>query len=217
MKHSCFLPRDTEENPWIFIFCDNLSQRFCKKEEGLLMSALDPNQTNRINRQNHHLRQFVASWGRRMDEMKTFFTEKPCPISRSVLEKIATVQMFDFHLPPTVGREIVLTRYTHPEKDVLLASTTRAITTRTGSAKNPPTKNRRKSRNPVVPTFLSRCSKIADLRSSLPSSPRSRVIGKTNRSVCPRSRKSILLKRGLYPPLGRPQSPRPMRNRRHRS
>jgi len=40
--------------------------------------------------------------------------------ARSVLEKFATVQMLDIHLPTTDGREIVLTRHTHPEKDILL-------------------------------------------------------------------------------------------------
>lgn len=39
---------------------------------------------------------------------------------RAVLEKFATVQMLDVHLPTTDGREIVLTRYTQPEKDILL-------------------------------------------------------------------------------------------------
>ena len=39
---------------------------------------------------------------------------------RSVLEKFATVQMLDVHLPTTDERTVVLSRYTHPEKDVLL-------------------------------------------------------------------------------------------------
>lgn len=39
---------------------------------------------------------------------------------RAVLEKFAAVQMLDVHLPTTDGREIVLTRYTQPEKDLLL-------------------------------------------------------------------------------------------------
>jgi len=39
---------------------------------------------------------------------------------RAVLEKFATVQMIDVHLPTTDGREIVLTRYTQPEKDLQL-------------------------------------------------------------------------------------------------
>jgi transposase len=39
---------------------------------------------------------------------------------RSVLEKFATVQMLDVHLPTTDGREIVMNRYTHPEKDLQL-------------------------------------------------------------------------------------------------
>lgn len=39
---------------------------------------------------------------------------------RAVLEKFAAVQMLDVHLPTTDGREIVLTRYTQPEKDLQL-------------------------------------------------------------------------------------------------
>jgi len=39
---------------------------------------------------------------------------------RAVLEKFAAVQMLDVHLPTTDGREIVLTRYTQPEKDLML-------------------------------------------------------------------------------------------------
>ena len=37
---------------------------------------------------------------------------------RAVLEKFAAVQMLDVHLPTTDGREVVLTRYTQPEKDL---------------------------------------------------------------------------------------------------
>jgi transposase len=37
---------------------------------------------------------------------------------RSVLEKFATIQMLDVHLPTTDGRTVVLTRYTNPETDV---------------------------------------------------------------------------------------------------
>jgi hypothetical protein len=39
---------------------------------------------------------------------------------RAVLEKFAAVQMLDVHLPTTDGREVVLTRYTQPEKELLL-------------------------------------------------------------------------------------------------
>ena len=39
---------------------------------------------------------------------------------RAVLEKFAAVQMLDVHLPTTDSREIVLTRYTQPEKDLML-------------------------------------------------------------------------------------------------
>lgn len=40
--------------------------------------------------------------------------------SRSVLEKFATMQMLDVHLPTTDGRMVILSRYTHPEIDVQL-------------------------------------------------------------------------------------------------
>lgn len=39
---------------------------------------------------------------------------------RSALEKFATIQMLDVHLPTTDGREVVLTRHTHPEKEMQL-------------------------------------------------------------------------------------------------
>jgi len=40
--------------------------------------------------------------------------------ARSALEKFAAVQMIDVHLPTTDGREILLTRYTHPETELQL-------------------------------------------------------------------------------------------------
>jgi len=39
---------------------------------------------------------------------------------RSALEKFATLQMLDVHLPTSDGREIIMSRYTHPEKDLQL-------------------------------------------------------------------------------------------------
>jgi len=39
---------------------------------------------------------------------------------RSVLEKFATIQMLDVHLPTTDERTVILSRYTHPESDVQL-------------------------------------------------------------------------------------------------
>ena len=39
---------------------------------------------------------------------------------RSVLETFAAVQMLDVHIPTTDGRELVLTRYTEPEKELKL-------------------------------------------------------------------------------------------------
>jgi hypothetical protein len=39
---------------------------------------------------------------------------------RSVLEKFAAVQMIDVHLPTTDGRQVILPRYTQPEKELQL-------------------------------------------------------------------------------------------------
>lgn len=39
---------------------------------------------------------------------------------RSALEKFATLQMLDVHLPTSDGREIIMARYTHPERDLQL-------------------------------------------------------------------------------------------------
>jgi transposase len=39
---------------------------------------------------------------------------------RSVLEKLATIQMLDVHLPTTDERTVILSRYTHPQADVQL-------------------------------------------------------------------------------------------------
>jgi hypothetical protein len=36
---------------------------------------------------------------------------------RAVLEKFASMQMIDVHLPTTDGRTLILPRYTEPEKD----------------------------------------------------------------------------------------------------
>ena len=40
--------------------------------------------------------------------------------ARSVLDKFAAMQMIDVHVPTTDGREIRLTRYTHPEPELQL-------------------------------------------------------------------------------------------------
>ena len=39
---------------------------------------------------------------------------------RSVLEKFATMQLIDVHIPTTDGRELVLTRYSEPEPELRL-------------------------------------------------------------------------------------------------
>jgi transposase len=40
--------------------------------------------------------------------------------ARSVLDKFAAVQMLDVHIPTTDGRELILTRYTEPDKELKL-------------------------------------------------------------------------------------------------
>jgi transposase len=40
--------------------------------------------------------------------------------SRTVLDKFAAVQMIDVHLPTTDGREVILSRYTQPEQEVMM-------------------------------------------------------------------------------------------------
>jgi len=52
-----------------------------------------------------------VSLGRRLKDLAPGLT------SRSVLEKFKAMQMLDVHLPTTDGREVILTRYTHPEPD----------------------------------------------------------------------------------------------------
>jgi hypothetical protein len=49
--------------------------------------------------------------GRRLRDLAPGLT------TRSVLEKLAAMQMIDVHLPTTDGRELILTRYTQPEPD----------------------------------------------------------------------------------------------------
>ena len=44
----------------------------------------------------------------------------PGLLSRAVLEKFACIQMLDVHLPTTDASEVVLSRYTEPERDVCL-------------------------------------------------------------------------------------------------
>jgi antitoxin component of MazEF toxin-antitoxin module len=73
---------------------------------------------------------------------------------RAVLEKFAAVQMLEVHLPTTNGREIVLTRYTQPEKDLLLLLEELKMTL---PEQAPPkiysTADPLKSHSAVVPTF----------------------------------------------------------------
>ena len=65
---------------------------------------------------------------------------------RAVLEKFAAIQMVDVHLPTTDGRQLVLSRYTQPEKDqqILLSQLKAAL------APAATTKNRLRSHAPQL-------------------------------------------------------------------
>lgn len=47
-------------------------------------------------------------------------TKAPGLTPRAILEKFKTMQMIDVHLPTTDGRNLILPRYTQPEKDIQL-------------------------------------------------------------------------------------------------
>lgn len=51
---------------------------------------------------------------------RTLHALAPGLTARSALEKFAAMQMVDVHLPTTDGRELVLTRYTEPERELAL-------------------------------------------------------------------------------------------------
>ena len=52
--------------------------------------------------------------GRRLGDLAPGLT------TRSVLEKFATIQMVDVHIPTSDGRTLILSRYTHPEPELQL-------------------------------------------------------------------------------------------------
>ncbi len=47
-------------------------------------------------------------------------TKAPGLTPRAILEKFKAMQMIDVHLPTTDGRNLILPRYTQPEKDLQL-------------------------------------------------------------------------------------------------
>ncbi|MCC7463176.1 MAG: IS1634 family transposase [Gammaproteobacteria bacterium] len=51
---------------------------------------------------------------------RTLHPQAPGLTARSALEKFAAMQMVDVHLPTTDGRELILTRYTEPERELQL-------------------------------------------------------------------------------------------------
>ncbi len=51
---------------------------------------------------------------------RTLHPHAPGLSARSALEKFAAMQMVDVHLPTTDGRELILTRYTEPERELAL-------------------------------------------------------------------------------------------------
>ena len=51
-----------------------------------------------------------------------YWLRNPAPglTTRSVLEKFATIQMVDVHIPTSDGRMLILSRCTHPEPELQL-------------------------------------------------------------------------------------------------
>jgi hypothetical protein len=70
-------------------------------------------------------------------------TLAPGLTTRSVLEKFAALQMIDVHLPTADGRELILTRYTHPGPNSNCYST--------NSSSNYPRNPHPKSARPKLP------------------------------------------------------------------
>ena len=94
---------------------------------------------------------------------------------RSVLEKFATVQMLDVHLPTTDERTVILSRYTHPQTDVQLLLQRLKLEL---PAQPPPKITRPKSSSDtasVVKTWKMRSLICRNLRPLIPSNPPSRA------------------------------------------
>jgi transposase len=72
---------------------------------------------------------------------------------RAVLEKFACIQMLDVHLPATDGREIVLSRYTQPERDVSVIGAPEVDVPGASASENLQSRQRLEFEDRVVPTF----------------------------------------------------------------
>jgi hypothetical protein len=70
--------------------------------------------------------------------------------ARSALEKFAAVQMIDVHLPTTDGREIRLTRYTHPEPELQLSAAPCRSRYRQDATRPAPSNARRRASSAIL-------------------------------------------------------------------
>jgi len=75
--------------------------------------------------------------------------------ARSALEKFAAMQMIDVHLPTTDGRELILTRTTQPEPELLLLLDKLKLQLPQTTSQDHPRASRR-SRGSVVQTLVPR-------------------------------------------------------------
>jgi hypothetical protein len=111
----------TEDNPaqlWnYYLQLVAVEQAFKTLKDDLALRPIFHQQQTRI--EAHIFIAFLAyclhvTLGRRLHALAPGLTP------RRVLEKFAAMQMIDVHVPPTDGRELVLTRYTEPEPELKL-------------------------------------------------------------------------------------------------
>ena len=109
--------RSPEELWQFYIQLTEVEAAFKNLKHDLALRPIYHQRESRI--QAHILVAFLAyclhvSLRRRLGELAPGLT------SRAVLDKFATIQMLDVHLPTTDRRTVILSRYTHPETDVRL-------------------------------------------------------------------------------------------------
>ena len=106
------------ENPeelWkLYIQLTHVEEAFKNLKEDLSLRPIHHQKQQRI--EAHIFVAFLA-YGLHVTLHRRLRDLAPGLTPRSVLEKFSAMQMIDVHLPTTDGREVILTRYTQPEKD----------------------------------------------------------------------------------------------------
>ena len=117
----CIPPGSGQLPDWVFAFSDaSASHGQCEKL--ILISDVRPPASTWITHKFCYRPIFISflayclhvTLRRRLRDLAPGLT------ARAVLEKFATIQMLDVHLPTTDQRTVVMRRYTQPESDVQL-------------------------------------------------------------------------------------------------